>query len=446
MSRGYPFRMPSPTRTAAADVAHTPPADAPATQGATPTSFQLLDDAQHILESALLDVAPELSDRLAAYISHSALIIFTEDCTGRPQKKAGDTTITDRVTIAELATIRQSLRDGTAGRQTTAIVGGTVRAVDIRLARTGALLVLTDPVPRAGDVTPEVVERLWDVAATSIRQQVASASPDYLRDSRAESTERARVIAELSDIHQTTLEALLAALRSPQLSDAAARVSAIEVATASMVTLRTASDLDRILTEEPVILAFERLRDDLRPLVRFGSLDVQFIEPPTAGRALPGEIAHAARAIVRSAVLALVDQEAVSRVRVQWDCDGSNLLVNIRDDGPGDLTADAPTVRQLTARVLALSGSLDVQTTSGWGSEMAVVLPLDAPSAPAGPGQEWGLSAREVDVFELVAAGQRNREIAHALSISENTAKFHVSNILRKAGARTRAELGALVH
>jgi DNA-binding CsgD family transcriptional regulator len=103
-------------------------------------------------------------------------------------------------------------------------------------------------------------------------------------------------------------------------------------------------------------------------------------------------------------------------------------------------------VRQLNVRVLALSGSLDIQTTSGWGSEMAVVLPLDAPSAPAGPGQEWGLSAREVDVFELVAAGQRNREIAHALSISENTAKFHVSNILRKAGARTRAELAALVH
>jgi DNA-binding CsgD family transcriptional regulator len=441
LPRGYPFRMPTPTRPGVA-----PGADSPTTDADARNTFGLLEDAQRILESALLDIAPELSERLTAYVDHSALIIFTEDCTGRPQKKAGSTDITDRVTIAELATIRQSLRDGTAGRETMAIVGGAERPVDVRLARTGALLVLTDPVPRAGDTTVEVVERLWEVAATSIRQQVVSASPDYLRDSRAESTERARVIAELSDIHQTTLEALLAALRSPHLSDAAARVSAIEVAAASMVTLRTASDLDRILTEEPVILAFERLRDDLRPLVRFGSLDVQFIEPPTSGRALPGEIAHAARAIVRSAVLALVDQEAVSRVRVQWDCDGSNLLVNIRDDGPGDLTANAPTVRQLNARVLALSGSLDIQTTSGWGSEMAVVLPLDAPSAPAGPGQEWGLSAREVDVFELVAAGQRNREIAHALSISENTAKFHVSNILRKAGARTRAELAALVH
>lgn len=415
--------------------------------------LSLVDDAQRILESALLEIAPTLSDRLGRYVDHNALVIFTEDCTGRPQKKAGDIAITDRVTIAELDTIRSAVRAG-QGRPV-AVVGGASRRVDARLAKTGALLVLIDPVPRdepengerGNEVTADaVIDRLWEVAAASIRQQVASASPAYLRDSRSESTERARVIAELSDIHQTTLESLLAALRSPHLSDSAARVSAIELAAASMVQLRTASDLDRTLTEEPVILAFERLRDDLRPLVRFGSLDVQFIEPPTSGRALPGEIAHAARAIVRSAVLALVDQEAVSRVRVQWDCDGSNLLVNIRDDGPGDLTTDAPTVRQLQARVLALSGSLEVETTSGWGSEMAVVLPLDAPAAPVGPGVEWGLSARELDVFELVAAGQRNRAIAQALSISENTAKFHVSNILRKAGARTRAELAALVH
>lgn len=446
--------MSSPTHTAGPTVPVT---------GFPASPLGLVDDAQRILESALLEIAPTLSQRLGQYVEHSALVIFTEDCTGRPQKKAGDTAITDRVTIAELDAIRSVVREGPA--VTLADVGGASRRVDVRLARTGALLVLIDPAPLSGTnqandgsatntvsaadamtATDAIVDRLWEVAATSIRQQVASASPAYLRDSRSESTERARVIAELSDIHQTTLESLLAALRSPHLSDSAARVSAIELAAASMVQLRTASDLDRSITEEPVILAFERLRDDLRPLVRFGSLDVQFIEPPTSGRALPGEVAHAARAIVRSAVLALVDQEAVSRVRVQWDCDGSNLLVNIRDDGPGDLTTDAPTVRQLQARVLALSGSLEIQTTSGWGSEMAVVLPLDAPGAPVGPGVEWGLSARELDVFELVAAGQRNRAIAQALSISENTAKFHVSNILRKAGARTRAELAALVH
>ena len=28
----------------------------------------------------------------------------------------------------------------------------------------------------------------------------------------------------------------------------------------------------------------------------------------------------------------------MNRVRVQWDCDGLNLLVSIRDDGRGNLT------------------------------------------------------------------------------------------------------------
>ena len=99
--------------------------------------------------------------------------------------------------------------------------------------------------------------------------------------------------------------------------------------------LRTASDRVRTFTEEPVTTAFERLRDDLRPLVRYRDIDVQFVEPPVDGRALPSEIAHGARAVVRGSILALVDRHDVSRVRVQWDCDGTNLLINVRDDGPG---------------------------------------------------------------------------------------------------------------
>jgi DNA-binding CsgD family transcriptional regulator len=47
-------------------------------------------------------------------------------------------------------------------------------------------------------------------------------------------------------------------------------------------------------------------------------------------------------------------------------------------------------------------------------------------------------------VLRLVASGARNRDIAKKLGISENTVKFHVSNLLRKAGAQSRAELAAL--
>ena len=265
-----------------------------------------------------------------------------------------------------------------------------------------------------------------------------------VQSARTVAAERSKLIADLTDAHATTLESLLAVLRSGSTSDTAARQKATELAAAAMVALRAVSDLDRSLTEEPVARAFERLKNDLQPLVRFGDLDVQFIEPPVTGRALPGEVAHEARAIVRGAVLALVEQAGVARVRVQWDCDGSNLLIRIRDDGPGNLDAEVPSVRQLAARVVALSGTLNVEATAGWGSEMAVSLPLDAPTASVTAAAAWGLSPRERGVLELVASGARNKAIAEALTISENTVKFHVANLLRKVGASTRAELAAL--
>lgn len=53
------------------------------------------------------------------------------------------------------------------------------------------------------------------------------------------------------------------------------------------------------------------------------------------------------------------------------------------------------------------------------------------------------LTEREVEVLELVTAGLRNKEIAARLGISENTAKFHLRNILEKLHAGSRTELAA---
>jgi DNA-binding NarL/FixJ family response regulator len=50
------------------------------------------------------------------------------------------------------------------------------------------------------------------------------------------------------------------------------------------------------------------------------------------------------------------------------------------------------------------------------------------------------LSSRERDVFELIAQGRSNREIAKTLFISESTTKVHVRHIFEKLGVHTRAE------
>ena len=53
------------------------------------------------------------------------------------------------------------------------------------------------------------------------------------------------------------------------------------------------------------------------------------------------------------------------------------------------------------------------------------------------------LTPRELEVLRLVTKGLRNKEIAFELGISENTAKFHLRNILDKLHAESRTEVAA---
>ena len=50
------------------------------------------------------------------------------------------------------------------------------------------------------------------------------------------------------------------------------------------------------------------------------------------------------------------------------------------------------------------------------------------------------LTQREIELLQLVAAGMSNKAIARALSVSENTVKYHMSNILQKFDAQNRTE------
>jgi DNA-binding NarL/FixJ family response regulator len=53
------------------------------------------------------------------------------------------------------------------------------------------------------------------------------------------------------------------------------------------------------------------------------------------------------------------------------------------------------------------------------------------------------LTPRERELLDLLARGLPNREIAQALSLSENTVKYHVRQILQKLGVHNRTEAAA---
>jgi ATP/maltotriose-dependent transcriptional regulator MalT len=51
-----------------------------------------------------------------------------------------------------------------------------------------------------------------------------------------------------------------------------------------------------------------------------------------------------------------------------------------------------------------------------------------------------GLTPRELEILEMIAAGLSNREIAERGHVSENTVKTHSSRVFSKLGARRRTQ------
>ncbi len=70
---------------------------------------------------------------------------------------------------------------------------------------------------------------------------------------------------------------------------------------------------------------------------------------------------------------------------------------------------------------------------------------MHRPPPPAEPGNPQaqatlGISPRELQVLQELAAGHSNKEIADRLNLSPHTVKTHVSHLFEKLGARRRTE------
>jgi non-specific serine/threonine protein kinase len=75
--------------------------------------------------------------------------------------------------------------------------------------------------------------------------------------------------------------------------------------------------------------------------------------------------------------------------------------------------------------------------------------PAPPPATSAAPRRAavrpGGLTRREAQVADLIAAGRTNRQIARALTISEKTVEVHVHNVIAKLGAQSRTEVATWV-
>jgi DNA-binding NarL/FixJ family response regulator len=93
---------------------------------------------------------------------------------------------------------------------------------------------------------------------------------------------------------------------------------------------------------------------------------------------------------------------------------------------------------------LAASGGVALEHAAD--RALALLADITSPTVrPQAANTDTGkLSRREYEVLQLVAQGLSNKQIAHVLLISENTVKYHVTSLLNKLGADSRAQTVAL--
>src|SRR5712692_5145381 len=131
------------------------------------------------------------------------------------------------------------------------------------------------------------------------------------------------------------------------------------------------------------------------------------------------------------------------------EMNGLDAMIAIRDEFPEariivltTYTGDVQVLRALKAGAQAyvmknLVHKELLQTIRAVYAGRKTMSPEVAAQVAAHSGEE-SLTAREIDVLRLIAAGSANKEIAAQLSITEETVKSRVKNILLKLGANDR--------
>jgi DNA-binding NarL/FixJ family response regulator len=129
----------------------------------------------------------------------------------------------------------------------------------------------------------------------------------------------------------------------------------------------------------------------------------------------------------------------LDRLEIPWDRALTALRAGVAHAAAGDgaaarrrLQESLEAARRLGARPLAARVAVELRALDG-----------QPPTAGEASAAAHGLTRRERQVLQRVAAGRTNREIAAELVLSPRTIEMHVQNALGKLGCRSRAEASA---
>ena len=119
--------------------------------------------------------------------------------------------------------------------------------------------------------------------------------------------------------------------------------------------------------------------------------------------------------------------------------DDDSITTALRAGARGYLTKDAGAeqIRSAVERVAAGEAAIDPAVQR---QLLTAVTRGDASPTPDAGALPDGLTPREAEVLELIAAGLSNGEIADRLVVSAATVKSHVNHLFAKIGARDRAQ------
>jgi DNA-binding NarL/FixJ family response regulator len=118
-------------------------------------------------------------------------------------------------------------------------------------------------------------------------------------------------------------------------------------------------------------------------------------------------------------------------------CERRNVRMAVDSGARGFLTKQATDMRHLADAIVDVSQGKDALSQDALSALLKSVREHTA-------ALESGLTPREREIWLVVAQGKGNAAIAKELFISERTVKYHVSNLLAKTGAESRAELVSL--